>query len=169
MDNTTVVKFKKNSLINKAFGSTINNTFKIYDVTREENKKAITVSATHNAYLDRFGFLHKRSIEMSKKDNNISGTDCLIKKKNQKNNCDFNIRFHIYPGINLVRTLGGKSVLIQIDKKNSWIFETENLDIQIEKSLFFGKNKILNNNCIVIYGKTNSDTTNINWKIKKSD
>ena len=48
-------------------------------------------------------------------------------------------------------------------------FETENLDIQIEKSLFFGKNKILNNNCIVIYGKTNSDTTNINWKIKKSD
>ena len=169
LDNTSVVKFKKNSLINKAYGSTINNTFKISDVIREENKKTITVSAIHNAYLERFGFLHKRSIQISKKDNNIFGTDYLIKKKNQKNNCDFNIRFHIYPGINLVRTLGGKSVLIQIDKKNSWIFETENSDVQIEKSLFFAKNKILNNNCIVIYGKTNNDTTKINWKIKKSD
>ncbi len=169
LNDTSVVKFKKNSLINKAYGSTINNTFKISDVIREENKNTITVSATHNAYLDRFGYLHKRLIQIDKKDNNISGTDYLIKKKNKKDNCDFSIRFHIYPGISLVKTLGGKSILLQIDKKNSWVFESENADVQIEKSLFFAKNKILNNNCIVIYGKTNNDNTNVKWKIKKSN
>ena len=42
LNDTSVVKFKKNSLINKAYGSTINNTFKISDVIREENKNTIS-------------------------------------------------------------------------------------------------------------------------------
>ena len=39
--------------------------------------------------------------------------------------------------------------------------------MQIEKSLFLGRNKILNNNCIVIYGKTKEQGQNIEWEFKK--
>ncbi len=167
INNTSVVKFKKNSLINKAYGSTINNSFKTFDVDRAEDKTNITISATHNAYLDRFGYLHKRTIKFFKKSNDIIGNDRLI-KKNTSSNVGFSIRFHLYPGINTVKTISGKSILLQINKNKSWIFSSENQNINVEKSLFMGGNKALNNQCIVIYGNTEDSDVDIEWKLKKA-
>ncbi len=167
INNTSVVKFKKNSLINKAYGSTISNSFKIFDVDRTEDKTNITISATHNAYLNKFGYLHKRTINFFKKNSDIVGNDHLI-KKNGSSDVEFCIRFHLYPGINTVQTVSGKSILLQINKKKSWMFSSENQKIDIEKSLFFGGNKALNNQCIVIYGKTKDEDVNIEWKLKKA-
>ena len=167
IDDTSVVKFKKSNLINKAYGSTISNSFKIFDVERKEDEINIIVSATHNAYLEKFGYLHKRKINFYKKSNSIEGSDYLI-KKNGSSNVGFSIRFHLYPGINTIKTLSGKSILLQINKKKSWVFSSDELAIDLEKSLFFGRNKTLNNKCIVIYGKTMDQDININWKLKKA-
>ena len=167
MNNTSVVKFKKNSLINKAYGSTISNSFKIFDLERTEGKTNVTISATHNAYLDKFGYLHKRTIKFFKKNNDIIGNDYLI-KKNGNSNSEFSIRFHLYPGINTVQTISGKRILLQISKNKSWVFSSEKQKIDIEKSLFLGRNKALNNQCIVIYGNTNDGDVNIEWNLKKA-
>ena len=167
MNNTSVVKFKKNSLINKAYGSTISNSFKIFDLKRTEDKTNVTISATHNAYLDKFGYLHKRTIKFFKKNNDIVGNDYLI-KKNGNSNSEFSIRFHLYPGINTVQTISGKRILLQISKNKSWVFSSEKQKIDIEKSLFLGRNKALNNQCIVIYGNTNDGDVNIEWNLKKA-
>tara|TARA_B100002052_G_scaffold77769_1_gene70759 strand:- start:24130 stop:25776 length:1647 start_codon:yes stop_codon:yes gene_type:complete len=167
LDNTSVVKFKKNSLINKAYGPTINNSFKIINLDRVEDKTNVTVSATHNAYLDKFGYLHKRTIRFFKKNNDLIGNDHLI-KKNGNSNVEFSIRFHLYPGINPIKTISGKSILLQINKKKSWVFTSENQKINIEKSLFLGGNKALNNQCIVIYGETKDEDVNVEWKLKKA-
>jgi len=167
INNTSVVKFKKNRLINKAYGSTINNSFKIFDVDRSEDKTNVTISATHNAYLDKFGYLHKRTIRFFKKNNDIIGSDLLI-KKNGSSNVEFSIRFHLYPGINTVQTISGKSILLQINKNKSWVFSSENQKIDVEKSLFLGGRKALNTQCIVIYGKTEDENVNIEWKLKKA-
>ena len=75
LNDTSVVKFQRNNLINKTYGSTISDGFKISDSTREESKNDIYVSATHNAYLKRYGYLHKREIKIFKKDGNVEGTD----------------------------------------------------------------------------------------------
>ena len=167
MNNTSVVKFKKNSLINKAYGSTISNSFKIFDLERTEGKTNVTISATHNAYLDKFGYLHKRTIKFFKKNNDIIGNDYLI-KKNGNSNSEFSIRFHLYPGINTVQTISGERILLQINKNKSWVFSSEKQKIDIEKSLFLGRNKALNNQCIVIYGNTNDGDVNIEWNLKKA-
>ncbi len=169
LNDTSVVKFKKNSLINKTYGSTISNTFKTFDIAREENKTDISITATHNAYLDKFGFLHKRLIRVFKKNGSVIGTDSLISRKNNPNNIKYSIRFHVYPGINIVQTVSGKSILLQISKNKSWIFLSENQDLQIEKGLFLGRNKVLNNHCIVIYGNTENQNTDIKWELRKSN
>jgi len=167
INNTSVVKFKKNSLINKSYGSTISNSFKIFDFDRTEDKTNVTVSATHNAYLDKFGYLHKRTIKFFKKNNQIEGNDHLI-KKNGSSSVGFSIRFHLYPGINTVKTISGKSILLQVNKNKAWVFSSENQKINIEKSLFLGGNKALNNQCIVIYGDTKDEDVDIKWKLKKA-
>ena len=167
IDDTSVVKFKKSNLINKAYGSTISNSFKIFDVERKEDKINIVISATHNAYLEKFGYLHKRKINFFKKSNSIEGSDYLI-KKNEGISVGFSIRFHLYPGINTVRTLSGKSILLQTNGNKSWVFSSDELAIDLEKSLFFGRNKALKNKCIVIYGKTMNQDVKVNWKLKKA-
>ena len=45
---------------------------------------------------------------------------------------------------------------------------TNNDDVEIAKSLFLGGNKVLNNQCIVIYGNTKSQDRNIEWTLKKA-
>ena len=167
INNTSVVKFKKNNLINKAYGSTISNTFKVFNFDRTEDKDNVTISATHNAYLDKFGYLHKRTIRFLKKNNEIEGNDRLI-KKDGSSSVGFSIRFHLYPGINTVKTISGKSILLQINKNKAWMFSSENQNINIEKSLFLGGNKAQNNQCIVIYGDTKDEDVNIKWKLKKA-
>ena len=169
LNDTSVVKFKKNNLINKTYGSTISNSFKVSDLILEENKIDVSISATHNAYLDKFGYLHRRLIKILKKNGSVVGTDTLLKKKNISHDAKYSIRFHVYPGINLVQTVSGKSILLQMSKNKSWIFLSKDQDLQIEKSVFLGRNKVLNNHCIVIYGNTKNNDTNVEWELKKSN
>ena len=168
LNDSSVVKFKKNNLINKAYGSTIDESFDVSEVKRDEDKTRVTISATHNAYLKKFGYLHKREINFLKKENLIQGIDTLFKKNDNNNDVNFSIRFHIYPGIEAFQTVGGNDILLQISKNNSLIFSSKNQNVQIEKSLFLGRNKILNNSCIVIYGNTKNQDANIEWELKKA-
>ena len=64
--------------------------------------------------------------------------------------------------------MGGNSVLIQISKNKSLIFTIVNESILLEKSIFLGGNKILNNHCITITGNLNNENKVINWEIKKN-
>ena len=168
LNDTSVVKFQRNNLINKTFGSTINDGFKISDSIREENKNDIYIAATHNAYLSRYGYLHKREIKILKKSGIVNGVDTLIKKRNTPQGLGFSIRFHIYPGISAIKTLSGQSILLQINQKKSWMLISDSHNLEIEKGLFMGRNKVVSNNCAVIYGNTNQQDTCIKWELKRS-
>ena len=82
---------------------------------------------------------------------------------------NYSIRFHLYPGISPVQTMGGGSILLQIEKNKSLIFSSSEEKISIEKSIFLGRNKILNNSCITIYGKIDNEDKTINWEIKRNN
>ena len=81
---------------------------------------------------------------------------------------NYAIRFHLYPGIEAIKTLGGDSILLQINKNKSFFFTSKNQQLSVEKSIFLGGNKILNNFCITISGNLTNITKIINWKIIKS-
>ena len=169
INDVSVVKFKRNNLINKAFGSTIDESFRISNLERKEDKLSISISATHDAYLKKFGYLHSRKINFLKKDNVVHGTDTLSKKRNDYSDANFSIRFHIYPGIEAFQTVGGNDILLQLSKNDSLIFSSKNQNMKIEKSLFLGKNKIIGNNCIVIYGNTKNQDADIQWELRKNN
>ena len=40
-------------------------------------------------------------------------------------------------------------------QKKSWILISDSHNLEIEKGLFMGKNRVVNNDCAVIYGNTN--------------
>ena len=167
LNNTSVTKFERSKLLNSAFGNSVTEGFKISNFRYEENDLDMRCEATHNAYDKKFGCKHKRSIQINKKSNTFYGTDEISKNSNDSL-VNYDIRFHLYPGILATQTMGGKNILIQIKKTKSLIFTCKNEKLLVEKSIFLGGNKILNSYCITISGSMSGYEKKIYWEIKKT-
>jgi len=167
LDDTSVTKFERNKLINRIFGNSIKNTFKINNLDLVENKDQIKFTASHNGYEKKFGSIHKRELSIDKLNGKLTGWDEIIKKKDGRP-LNYSLRFHLYPGLTAVKTMGGNSVLIQISKNKSLIFTVVDEPILLEKSIFLGGNKILDNTCITVSGNLVNKDKNIRWEIKKN-
>ena len=107
---------------------------------------------------------------INKKNGNLSGEDNLISKNTSIQTTNtYSIRFHLYPGVSAVRTIAKSSVLVQIEKNKSLIFTAIGENISLEKSIFLGRNQIINNSCITISGTLKkNETKNIHWELKKN-
>ena len=167
INDFSVVNFERNKQINSAFGNSIKSSFQINNFEYEDNLLEIKTSAEHDAYKERFGYIHNREIKIDKKNEILIGSD-MLKNINSNKTVKINIRFHLYPGIPAFQTIGGNSVLIQIEKNKSLIFASKGNKISLEKSIFLGKNKILNNLCINITDEVIGNKL-IKWELKKSN
>jgi len=171
LNDTSVVKFVRSNLINKAFGATITSSFKVFDFNVEDTANFMTLSAKHNAYENNFNYIHQRTIKIDKKNSNLFGQDNLISAHENKKMLNmYSIRFHLYPRINAVQTMGKNSILIQVKKNKSLIFTTNGDNLILEKSIFLGRNELINNFCITISGSlSNNENKNITWELKKNN
>ena len=169
LNDTSVTKLERNKIINRTFGAFIKNSFNVFDINFSKDDFHLIASASHNAYEKKFGYIHKRSLSILKKNSELKGSDFLIKKGSTSPKVNYHIRFHLYPGISATETIGGNSILIQIDKNKSLIFSSPNQKISLEKSIFLGRNQILNNFCITINGNLSDKSQTIDWEIKKNN
>ena len=167
LNDTSVTKFERSKLINKIFGNSIKNTFKIFDFNFTENDEYLASNASHNGYEKEFGCIYKRNIFMNKSTGNLSGVDELNKREDGKS-LNYSLRFHLYPGLSAVKTMGGNSVLIQLSKNKSLILTIRGENVLLEKSIFLGSNKILDNTCVTVSGNLVNRSKIIHWEIKKN-
>ena len=91
----------------------------------------------------------------------------FLKKKDGKP-LNYSIRFHLYPGLTAVKTMSGNSALIQLSKNKSLLFNIKDESIILEKSIFLGGNKILENTCVTVSGNLVNKDKTIHWEIKKN-
>tara|TARA_B100000941_G_C28458722_1_gene529435 strand:- start:69 stop:1316 length:1248 start_codon:yes stop_codon:yes gene_type:complete len=166
LNDTSIVSFEKNNLMNKAYGFLIKKDFKILNVENKNDTHETQVEASHNAYLKNFGCIHNRSISIDKINNKVVGQDKII-QKSVNTKIKYDIRFHLYPGLTAVQTIGGNTLLIQINKNKALLFSTNEKSLKIEKSIFFGGQKVLDNYCILISGVMDENEKVINWEIIK--
>jgi len=168
INNSSSCIFQKNKLINKIYGSSLLEQSKIIDKNYTENKDFYSLSASHNGYEKRFGYIHTRSIQIPKNDDKIIGQDKLKKTKKYDNSILFSIRFHIYPNTKIVKTKGRNSVLISLSNGEGWLLRSDTNNFEIEKSIFLGnKRKILNNESIFISSSTDKESISIDWVIER--
>ena len=167
LNDTSISRFEKNELINKTFGTSIKNNFKISNLDFIDNSNEKGLIASHNGYEKKFGCIHKRKICITKKSETVVGHDVLIKEDDGKP-IKFALRFHLYPGLTAVKTISGNSVLIRINKNKSLLFFVKDEKILLEKSIFLGGNKMLNNTCITVIGSLVEINKTIHWEIKKN-
>ena len=108
INDTSVVKFERNKLINKIFGNSIKNTFKTDDLNIKNDKDLIGCSVSHTGM--KIGS-HKREIYLDYKNNKLKGVDHIFKSDGIPIRYVF--RFHLNPEFSAVKTMSGNSALIQ--------------------------------------------------------
>ena len=112
--------------------------------------------------------MHTRSINISKEKDKIFGQDELKKTKSYSNPLFYFVRFHIYPGTKIVKTKAGNSVLISLTNREGWLLDSKTNIFEIEKNIFLGnKNKIINNEVILISGNMNEEIISVEWTIER--
>ena len=168
INDTSSCTFQKNEIINKIYGNSLIQRHKIISKNYTDDKNFYTITASHNGYEKKFGYIHTRSIQISKKEDKIFGEDKLKRTKHYSNSFNYFVRFHIYPDTKIVKTKAGNSILISLSNGEGWLLESETNDFQIEKNIFFGnKNKIINNESAFISGILEKEILIIKWKIEK--
>ncbi len=166
INDTSITSFERNKLINRVFGNSIKNTFRTNELNIINNKNAIGCSILHNGYEKNYGCIHKREIYLDTDTNKLKGIDYILKKSDGKP-IRYVFRFHLSPELTAVKTMGGNSALIQLSKNKSLIFTIKDENLEIEKSIYLGGRKILENTCITISGNLVNKDKVFNWEIKK--
>ena len=150
VDNTWLVKrgskiLKKNSIFEKNYWK---------------------ISVSHDGYLKKYNSIHEREIEFFPEQMIFIGLDKIVKKK-INHNYKFDIRFHVEPGVKLMKTQDNKAILIELNDEG-WKFTCENYNINIDNGLYFGiKNSYTQNQNIYITGVSNNQIEKIKWEIKR--
>ncbi len=168
LNNTSSCSFQKNIFINKVYGNSLTREHKIIEKKYTDNKNYYLITASHNGYEKKFGYIHTRSIKILKNEDKIYGEDILKKTKDYSNPIKYFIRFHVYPNTKIVKTKAGNSVLISLPNKEGWSLQSDTNNFKIEKNIYLGnKSKIINNESIFISENINNDTIISKWKIEK--
>ena len=168
LNDTSSCIFQKNRSINKVYGNTLVQKHKVIDKNYTEDKDFYFITASHNGYEKKFGYIHTRSIKISKKEDKIFGNDELKKAKNYSNPLIYFVRFHIYPNSKIVKTKAGNSILISLPNREGWLLHSKTNNFEIEKNIFLGnKNKIINNETVFISGNISKEIISIKWEIER--
>ena len=161
IDDTSSCQYKK-----------FNEHYLIRDSLKIQNKNIVfeknywKIKASHDGYNKKFNVTHDRAIEFYPEKYKFLGTDkILIKKKNSK--FKFDIRFHLEPGVKLMKTQDSKMILIELEDEG-WKFTCDNFNINIDNGLYFGnKNSYTQNQNIFISGITRDRNESITWQLSK--
>ena len=168
INNTSSCVFQKNKSINKIYGSSLLEKHKIIKKNYTENKDFYSITAAHNGYEKKFGYIHSRSIKILKSSDKIFGHDELYKTENRLNSLIYFVRFHIYPETKITKTKAGNSILISLSNGEGWLLNSETNNFEIDKSIFLGnKSKIMNNESVFISGIINEKKISIKWTIER--
>jgi uncharacterized heparinase superfamily protein len=140
-------------------------------MAREDMGDRTHVALSHDGYLSAFGFIHERRLSLAADGQRLEGHDFLneVPRRKQSKPIDFALRFHVHPSVGFKLVSNARAVYLQLPDETAWLFEAQNLPIDIEESVYFAAADGPHS-CgqIVVYGRTDA-LTDIGWVFRRLD
>ena len=113
------------------------------ETRRSESPQGLTVEASHDGYLERFGIIHQRRMTLSPRGLTLTGADRLVPAGTRRNTgkargLPFAIRFHVHPDVRLSLAQDGGSVILKLPNGEGWRFRCGGGSLAVEESIYFG-------------------------------
>jgi uncharacterized heparinase superfamily protein len=110
------------------------------EVKRGGHEDSVILRTSHDGYLQGFGVLHQRSWRLSPNGDRLDGEDVFSPRPGKElpaeKNADYAIRFHLHPSVKASRVNDGRTVLLILPGRESWLFTAPNMRVEVEESIY---------------------------------
>lgn len=109
-------------------------------IARAGREDAVVVRASHDGYVRQFGIVHQRSWRLSPEGDRLDGEEIFTTPSGREippdADDDYVIRFHLHPAVKASRVNDGRTVLLILPGRESWLFTAPNMHVELEESIF---------------------------------
>lgn len=113
----------------------------VYEVAcdRAETDAGSRLEVSHDGYVRRFGFLHKRQFQLSANGRELAGEDLLLpvgRRVRMRSVQPVAVRFHLAPDVEVTQTADGLGAVLRIDGGPLWQFRCKGGTLGVDDSLW---------------------------------
>jgi uncharacterized heparinase superfamily protein len=100
----------------------------------------LAILATHDGYVSRFGFLHRRQLALDPSGGALFGDDQLVPARRNAAPASevYALRFHLHPDVTASLTEDHQGAWLDLPSGESWYFSAQGAPIALEESIYLG-------------------------------
>jgi uncharacterized heparinase superfamily protein len=136
------------------------------ELSRHESDNSSRIEASHDGYVRRFGFVHRRQIALAPDGRDIRGEDMLLPadRRRKKGGTPFAVRFHLAPHIEVAPTADGMAAFLRCPGGAVWQFRCRGGALTVEDSVWIdGQGRPMPTAQLVVTGETPAGGANVSW------
>jgi uncharacterized heparinase superfamily protein len=141
------------------------------ELHRQEMEGGSRIELSHDGYVRRLGYVHRRLIAVSSDGRDIRGEDMLLPAQGRRRKpqpVPYVLRFHLGPGVDASLTADGQGALMRIDMGALWQFRCGAGQLAIEDSLWVdGDGRPHGTKQIIVSAAAESGGTTLGWLLKR--
>ena len=146
------------------------------ELSRQESDAASRIEASHDGYVRRWGFRHRRQLMLTGDGRELRGEDALLPhgRKRRGGATAFAIRFHLGAGIQASPTADGLAAILRLPGQGSgggalWQFRCRGGTLAIEESLWIdGDGRPVATQQLVVSGEAAAGGASVSWALKRA-
>jgi uncharacterized heparinase superfamily protein len=146
------------------------------ELSRQESDAASRIEASHDGYVRRWGFVHRRQLMLTGDGRELRGEDALLPsgRKRKAATTPFAIRFHLGAGVQASPTADGLAAILRLPGQGSangalWQFRCRGGTLAIEDSLWIdGQGRPIATQQLVVTGAAAPGGASVSWALKRA-
>ena len=135
--------------------------------TTADRHGPLRLKASHDGYVEAFGLLHERRLELSAAGDRLEGEDRLTPVNGQARNPPALLRFHLHPGVAASLTQGGRVVMLVLPSRETWQFVAGDRVASLEESIFLAATDGARRSTQIVVPFDAEDGQPVSWRLER--
>lgn len=140
------------------------------ELHRQETESGSRLELSHDGYVRRLGYVHRRLLILSAEGKEIRGEDMLLPAPRRRKPAavPYVLRFHLAPDVEPTVTADGQGVLLRLEGGTLWQFRAGAGKLAVEESLWVdGNGRPVQSQQLVISAEAEPGGSSIGWLLKR--
>lgn len=141
------------------------------ELSRQESDSASRIEASHDGYVRRWGFVHRRQLMLTGDGRELRGEDALLPRgrKRRAGTTTFALRFHLGRGVQAAGTADGQAAILRLPGGALWQFRCRGGALGIEDSVWIdGEGRPQAVQQLVVTGEAAAGGASVSWAFKRA-
>ncbi|PAX07455.1 heparinase II/III family protein [Sphingomonas lenta] len=141
------------------------------ELSRQESEAGSRIEASHDGYVRRFGFVHRRQLLLTADGRELRGEDALLPRgrKRRSGATPFAVRFHLGAGVDAEPTADGQAAILRTAEGGLWQFRCRGGALEIEDSVWIdGEGRPIATRQLAVTGEAEAGGASVSWLLKRA-